>query len=60
MPRWPEPTVRTDELPVPTEETEQVQWMDALARQGYRCALCHGWQEAAKTICEYLGIQAAL
>lgn len=137
MTRWPEPTVRTDELPAPTEEAEQtclfrwaameagahpelkllhaipnggkrskseagrmrmagvkpgvpdmclpvarggchglyielkrirggrvspeqVQWMDALARQGYRCALCHGWQEAAKTICEYLGIQAAL
>lgn len=33
---------------------EQVAWMDALTRQGYRCALCRGWNEARKVIEEYL------
>lgn len=26
--------------------TEQTAWMDALARQGYKTALCHGWDAA--------------
>lgn len=33
---------------------EQVEWMDALARQGYACAICHGWEKARQTILDYL------
>lgn len=38
---------------------EQVAWMDALTRQGYRCALCRGWNEARKVIEEYLTVEEA-
>ena len=30
--------------------TEQTAWMDALARQGYKTALCHGWDAAREEI----------
>lgn len=33
---------------------EQTQWMDALTRQGYVCAVCFGWDSARKTILDYL------
>ncbi len=29
-------------------------WLDALQKQGYCCAVCYGWTEAAKDITEYL------
>lgn len=35
--------------------TEQIAWMDALARQGYKTALCHGWDAAREEIQRYLG-----
>lgn len=34
---------------------EQTAWMDALARQGYKTALCHGWDAAREEIQRYLG-----
>ena len=33
---------------------EQLQWMDALARQGYQCAICKGWEMARDVIIDYL------
>ena len=33
---------------------EQLQWMDALARQGYQCAICKGWEMARDVIVDYL------
>lgn len=30
------------------------EWLDALSAQGYKAALCYGWEQAAKTIIEYL------
>ena len=35
--------------------TEQTAWMDALARQGYKTALCHGWDAAREEIQRYSG-----
>lgn len=32
----------------------QVEWLDALSRQGYKVALCYGWEAAAETILRYL------
>lgn len=32
----------------------QVEWLDALSRQGYKVALCYGWEAAAGTILRYL------
>ena len=33
---------------------EQAAWMAALAAQGYRCAVCHGWEMARDEILDYL------
>ena len=33
---------------------EQLQWMDALARQGYQCAICKGWEMARDVSIDYL------
>lgn len=33
----------------------QKQWLDALERQGYRCRVCYGWDEAREEIEKYLG-----
>lgn len=33
----------------------QEEWLTALEVQGYFCALCCGWELAAKTIMQYLG-----
>ena len=33
---------------------EQLAWMDELTREGYTCAVCHGWEEARKVIQTYL------
>lgn len=33
---------------------EQLAWMEELTREGYTCAACHGWEEARKTILDYL------
>ena len=33
---------------------DQLQWLDALMRQGYMCAVCHGWEMARDVIVEYL------
>ena len=32
----------------------QIRWARDLERQGYAVALCHGWEEAAKVLEEYL------
>ena len=32
----------------------QSEWLDALSAQGYKVALCYGWEQAAGTIIEYL------
>ena len=34
---------------------QQVAWMNALARQGFKVALCHGWNSACEEIMRYLG-----
>ena len=34
---------------------EQLEWVDALTRQGYMAAVCRGWEEASEIITEYLG-----
>lgn len=57
-------------LPVPTSQfhglyielkfgsnkptAEQIRWLDALKRQGYKTAVCYGWEEAKDTILNYL------
>lgn len=33
---------------------EQLAWMEELTREGYTCAVCHGWEEARKVIQSYL------
>lgn len=33
---------------------EQMLWIEALMREGYACAVCLGWQEARRTIEEYM------
>lgn len=33
---------------------EQLAWMEELTREGYTCAVCHGWEEARKVIQTYL------
>ena len=33
---------------------EQVRWIEELMKQGYSAAICRGWQEAARTLVEYL------
>jgi hypothetical protein len=35
---------------------EQLEWIDALNRQGYRAVVCKGWHEASETIMTYLNI----
>ena len=37
---------------------EQVEWLDALTRQGYMAACCKGWEEAAEMIVGYLRADA--
>lgn len=34
---------------------KQVEWMEALTRQGYKTALCLGWDAAREEIQKYLG-----
>lgn len=34
---------------------EQMAWMEALMREGYRCAMCRGWDEARTVIMAYIG-----
>lgn len=33
---------------------DQLKWLEALMRQGYACAVCHGWEMARDVITEYL------
>ena len=33
---------------------EQLEWMECLMQEGYHCAVCKGWDAAAKVIEEYL------
>lgn len=33
---------------------DQLQWLDALMREGYACAVCCGWDQAREVIEEYL------
>lgn len=33
---------------------EQVKWLEALKRQGYKTAVCYGWEEAKDVILNYL------
>ncbi len=32
----------------------QTQWLENLSNQGYLAVVCHGWEEAAKILTEYL------
>lgn len=32
----------------------QMTWLDALARQGYHCMLCYGWEHARDEIIRYM------
>jgi len=34
---------------------EQLVWIEQLRRQGFRCEVCHGWQQARDLIKSYLG-----
>ena len=34
--------------------TEQKAWLDRLRAQGYRTAVCRGWEEASEALLEYL------
>ncbi|RGX53202.1 VRR-NUC domain-containing protein [Anaerotruncus sp. AF02-27] len=36
---------------------DQKRWISALNNQGYRAAICFGWDEAAKVIMSYLNIK---
>jgi hypothetical protein len=40
--------------------SEQRKWGNALHAQGYRFRMCRSWQEAARTIADYLGFDARL
>lgn len=40
--------------------SDQVEWMEALQRQGYCCVLARGWEMAAEAICDYLGLDKRL
>lgn len=33
---------------------EQIEWLNRLSRQGYKCAVCHGWDAARREIMEYI------
>lgn len=33
---------------------KQSAWIDALGKRGYKAVVCHGWEEAARSILEYL------
>jgi hypothetical protein len=35
---------------------EQREWLDHLDRQGYKTGVWYSWLEAARAICDYLGI----
>ena len=47
------------ELKVGKNTTTKAQrwWLDRLAEQGYRTQVAYGWVEAARTICDYLGVE---
>lgn len=34
--------------------SDQLEWLEALMRQGYECAVCCGWEAARDVITEYL------
>jgi len=36
---------------------EQEMWIRMLTEQGYKTAVCFGWEDAAKTISIYLGVE---
>jgi hypothetical protein len=42
-----------------TVEPMQKIWIDALGRLGYMAEICHGFESARKTICQYLGVECA-
>lgn len=35
-------------------DPDQVEWLNALEAQGYKCVVCYSWDEAAKEIYYYL------
>lgn len=37
----------------------QRDWLDRLGAQGYAAAVCHGWEDAARTIMAYLRLEAS-
>ena len=39
----------------PTER--QREWIEALRQQGYMVLVCYGWEEAAKAVSDYLGME---
>lgn len=36
---------------------EQNKWLEALQEQGYRTAVCYGWEVASKVITDYLNLK---
>jgi hypothetical protein len=41
-------------------QDNQVDWAFALAKQNYRMMICYGWEEAWRTLEEYLGAEMPL
>lgn len=39
----------------PTEA--QLEWIERMTAEGYAAAVCHGWVQAARLICEYMGMR---
>lgn len=37
-----------------TVTEDQTGWIEALSKQGYRAAVCRGWEEAARVILDYI------
>lgn len=46
--------LRRDNNPMASCSDEQKDWIVRLSAQGYRCAVCYGWEHARDTIIEYL------
>ena len=36
----------------------QIEWIERMTQQGYAATVCHGWEQAAKVIAEYMSAGA--
>lgn len=39
---------------------KQNEWLENLSNQGYKTAVCYGWERAAKEVLDYLGIKSSI